>query len=76
MLAQKSLRSYEQSKKTDEIIDQNTITILNADHLTDLQKGPCAYWSSGIRGFDFHWRTPDNQHDDVRGRHSVQVMEI
>jgi len=74
MLAQKSLRSYEQSQKADEIIDQNTATYLNAEHLTDLQKVPYAYWDSGYREFYFDWFSPDPQIDSCRGRPSVQVL--
>jgi len=74
MLAQKSLRSYEQTKNPDEIIDQQTITILNADHLTDLNQVLCVYWLSSFRLFRFDWGRPDAQDGTFRGRPSVQVL--
>ena len=75
MLAQKSLRSYEKgTQEEDEIIDKKTLTYLNAEHLTDLQKVPYANWFSGVRKFFFRWYGPDIQVDRFRGRPSVQVL--
>jgi len=74
MLAQKSLRSYELSKNSDEIIDQNQAINLNAEHLTDLQKVPYVKWFSDDRRFHFDWDPPAAQIVHFRGRPSVQVI--
>ena len=82
MLASKSLRSYEKAKShgspnpEDEIIDKNTYTVFNSEHLTELKKVPCGVWASGLRGFAFAGDGPDFQRDRLRSRPSVQVLEI
>jgi len=81
MLAQKSLHSYELAKTVpgknpeDEIIDKNTVTTFNGEHLTDLQKVPYGYWLSVFREFHFDWFNPGTTYGYLRSRPSVQVLE-
>jgi hypothetical protein len=82
MLAQRSLRSFQKAKNDpnknpeDEIIDKNTITTFNGEHLMDLKEVPYGHFNPDTCRFSFFWYDSDLQDNDLRSRPSVQVMEI